>query len=160
MESKFKSDVDSIYREVGSVVQASQHMEYAIGFSLTLIRQLNKGVLPNEMFDASMEKFSKSTFGRLIGAIKDHVDFDESSEAALMAALKERNYIIHDFFFDQPELIQTIEGRAQLLERLQQAKEVLHNGYLVLDGITALLMKLNGLDLQDVMSEVRSGMEY
>ncbi|HAS6332075.1 TPA: hypothetical protein I7237_21435 [Vibrio vulnificus] len=107
-----------------------------------------------------MEKFSKSTFGRLIGAIKDHVDFDESSEAALMAALKERNYIIHDLFFDQPELIQTIEGRAQLLERLQQAKEVLHNGYLVLDGITALLMKLNGLDLQDVMNEVRSGMEY
>ncbi|MFA0521238.1 hypothetical protein AB4501_30240, partial [Vibrio sp. 10N.222.55.E8] len=71
----------------------------------------------------------------------------------------ERNYIIHDFFYDQPELIQTKDGRKQLLERLHQTKDILRNGCLVLDGVAALLMRLNGLDLQDVMNEVQAGME-
>ena len=157
MDESLKKEIKPIYEQMGALVQGSQQMEFSIGFTLTLIRQLNEGMLPDDVFDDSMDKFSKKTLGRLIGAVKEYVDFEPDAEKSLKLALEERNYMIHSFFHDQVELFQTPAGRAELLQRVQLARENIDPGFKVLDSIVVALMEANGMNMEEVMQNVKSG---
>jgi hypothetical protein len=160
MDEALKKEVQPIYEQIGALVQASQQMEFSIGFSLTLLNQLNSRTLDDEKFDSSMDKFSKSTLGRLIGAIKKHINIDADSEQALKLALDERNYIIHSFFHDKTELFATSSGRKELLNRVQIARKNIDPGFKILDSITELLMQANGMSMEEIMKDVKSSIEY
>ena len=160
MNDPFKKEVQPIYEQIGALVQASQQMEFSIGFSLTLLNQRISDSFDDEKFDASMEKLSKSILGRLIGAIKKHINVDEIAEETLKLALDERNYIIHSFFHDKTELFVNPKGRAELLERVQLARKNIEPGFKVLDSITISLMQLNGMSMSDIMKDVKSSIEY
>ena len=160
MDESFKKEIQPMYEQIGALVQASQQMEFTIGFSLTLLNQLNAKSIDDEKFDESMNKFSKSTLGRLIGAIKKHVDIDSKSEEALKLALDERNYIIHYFFHDKTELFATRQGRGELLERVKLARKNIDPGFKILDSITVVLMQANGMSMDNIMKDVKSSIEY
>ncbi|MCZ4336154.1 hypothetical protein [Shewanella colwelliana] len=160
MNEALKKDVAHIYHEVGAIVQASQHMEFAIGYCLTILKGMKLGPLLNDEFDSSMTKFSKITFGRLIGELKKVIKVDEGSEEALMLTLKERNFIIHNFFYDDPELFSTPLGRQDLLARVKLARANIDEGFQVIDSLTVELMRVNGLSMDDVMADVESSIRY
>lgn len=160
MDENLKKEVQPIYEQMGALVQASQQLEFSIGFALTLLKQLGEGPLKDQDFDKSMDKFSKQTLGRLIGAAKKHVSFDESAEAALKLALDERNYMIHSFFHDQAESFSTPYGRKELLKRVRLARKNIDPGYKILDSIVYVLMEENGMSMEKVMQDVKSGIVY
>ena len=156
MNEALKKDLTHIYHEVGAIVQASQHMEFSIGYCLTILKELELGPLSNDEFDTSMAKFSKIVFGRLIGELKKVIKVDEDLEDVLMLTLKERNFIIHNFFSDDPELFKTQQGRQDLLTRIKQARANIDRGFKVIDALTIELMQINGLSIEDVMADVES----
>lgn len=160
MNEVLKKDITAIYQEIGAVVQASQHMELSIAFCLTLLRRLKFGPLSDSDFNDSMDKFSKNTFGRLIGELKKVIDVDKSAEEALLLTLNERNYIIHSFFHDNSELITIPKGRQDLLERVKLARANIRQGFQVIDVLTTELMRISGLSIADVMADIESSMSY
>lgn len=156
MDENIRKEVGPIYEQMGAVVQSSQQMEFSIGFALTLLKQLDQGALPDEVFDESMDKFSKQTLGRLIGAIKKYFTFSQEAEDALTLALNERNYMIHSFFHDKAELFASPEGRKELLNRVQKARINIDPGFKTLDSIVSALMEANGMSVAKVMEYVKS----
>jgi len=52
MDEALKKEVQPIYEQIGALVQASQQMEFSIGFSLTLLNHLNSGIIDDD--DASI----------------------------------------------------------------------------------------------------------
>jgi hypothetical protein len=156
MDENIRKKIGPIYEQMGAIVQSSQQMEFSIGFALTLLKQLAQGSLPDEVFDDSMDKFSKQTLGRLIGAIKKHFSFNKGAEDTLALALNERNYMIHSFFHDQTEFFASPEGRKELLDRVQKARTNIDPGFRILDSIVSALMEANGMSMAKVMEDVKS----
>ena len=160
MNEALTRELTHIYHEVGAIVQVSQHMEFSIGYCLTMLKGVESGSLSNDEFDTSMTKFSKIVFGRLIGELKKVIKIDEDSEDALMLTLKERNFIIHNFFSVDPELFTTQQGRQDLLTRVKLARANIDKGFQVIDSLTIKLMLIYGLSMEDVMADVESSMRY
>jgi len=86
--------------------------------------------------------------------------FDDTTETALKLALDERNYMIHSFFHDQVELFPTATGRSELLNRICLARKNIDPGFKILDSIVSVLMKVNGMSMEDIMQDVKSGIVY
>ena len=56
MDEKLREQLLPIYEQVGAVlVQNSQHLEFSIAFSLTLLKQLGSKQFTDEEFVGSME---------------------------------------------------------------------------------------------------------
>jgi hypothetical protein len=159
MDELLKKQVMPIYSEVGAVVQNSQHMEFSIAFSITMLKQLDSSAFSDDEFHGHMDLFSKKTLGRLIGDLKKFVELDDASIEALKLSLNERNYIIHHFFYEDIERLVTIEGRKAMLERVQQARKNMDPGYSILDTIVDTLMSASGMSIEQIMEEVESSIE-
>lgn len=155
MEKALQEQLNLVYVKIGAVVQSSQQMELAIGFGLTLLRQLNSTQFTDEEFEGSMDVFSKDTLGRLIKEFKKHVELDESSIDALKLSLDERNYVVHRFFNENLEKFPTVEGRDWVLNRICQARKNIHPGFVVLDSIVQVLLKASGMSMEQIMKEVK-----
>jgi hypothetical protein len=159
MEKALQEQLKPIYEQIGGVVQSSQQMEFAIGFSLTLLKQLNSHQFSDEEFEGSMDLFSEKTLGRLIGEFKKHIRIEENAIEALRLTLDERNYIIHRFFNENVEKLASIEGRKWVLKRIRQARKNINLGYVVLDSVVHILVKASGLNMEQIIEESKSKIE-
>lgn len=106
-----------------------------------------------------MEVLSKNTLGRLIIELKKYIQSENSSIISLELALDERNYIIHKFFNDNIEHFTTPEGRIACFGRVREARKNIHSGYVVLDSIVINMMKIRGLDHQQILKEAELSFE-
>lgn len=159
MDKELEKQLKPIYEQIGAVVQSSQQMEMAIGFSLTLLKQLNSTQFSDEEFEGSMDLFSEKTLGRLIGEFRKHVELDEHSIGVLKLSLEERNYIVHKFFSENIEKFPTVEGRKWVKSRIRQARKNIHPGFVILDSVVQILLKTSGINAEQIMKEVQSRIE-
>ena len=159
MDKELKNQILPIYEQVGAVVQSSQHMEFAIGFSLTMLKQLHSTMFTDDEFHGSMDLFSQKTLGRLIREYKKHINLDDNAVDSLKLTLDERNYVIHKFFNENIENMTTIRGRESALNRLRKARKNIHPGFVILDSIVKSLMELSGMDVEEILSEAKSSIE-
>ena len=134
-------------------------MEFAIGFSLTLLKQLNSTEFTDEEFEGSMEFFAQKTFGRLIGEFRKKIDLDENSISAVKIALDERNYIVHNIFNDMGEELATPEGRRKVLARVIEARKKMRSGFEIFDGAVKALIELSGLSFEEFQNEAKNRIE-
>ena len=159
MDKELKKKVLPIYEQVGAVVQNSQHMEFAIGFSLTMLKQLQSTMFTDAEFDGSMDLFSQKTLGRLIREYKKHIDLDNVAIDSLKLTLDERNYVIHRFFNENIENMTTPKGRELALNRLRKARNNIHPGFVILDSIVKSLMEASGMDVNQILNDAESSIE-
>jgi hypothetical protein len=159
MDKELEKQLKPIYEQIGAVVQSSQQMEMAIGFSLTMLKQLNSTQFSDEEFEGSMNLFSEKTLGRLIGEFKKHIELDENSITALKLSLEERNYIVHGFFNENIEKFPTVEGRRWVKGRISKARKNIVPGLVVLDSIVQVLLKASGINAELIMQEVKTTIE-
>jgi hypothetical protein len=159
MEKELQKQLKPIYEQIGGVVQSSQQMEFAIGYALTLLKQLNSTQFSDEEFEGSMDLFSDKTLGRLIGEFKKYIELDERAIKVLKVALKERNYIIHRFFNENIEEFVSVKGRQWALGRIREARKNIHPGFMVLDTVVQALLKVSGISAEQIMENVKSKIE-
>jgi len=159
MDEKLRTQLLPIYEQVGAVVQNSQHLEFSISFSLTMLKQLKSTQFTNEEFDGSMDFFSQKTFGRLIGEFKKFVVLDEVAVETMKKALDERNFIIHGLFNEMIGELATIEGREKVLARINTARSNMRHGFEILDSVVQFLLKESGLNIEEIVSDAKSHIE-
>ena len=90
--------IHPIIFQVGAAVQDSQRLVLSISFIITLLVDLSSGKLTDDEFEGWMEGLGSKTLGRLIGKIKEKVEFDQAAIDALKGALAARNFLVHRFF--------------------------------------------------------------
>ena len=159
MDEKLRTQLLPIYEQVGAVVQNSQHLEFSIGFSLTLLKQLNSSEFTDEEFTGSMDYFSQKTFGRLIGEFRKFIELDEVAINLLKKALDERNFIVHCLFNEMVEELVTPQGRKNVTNRIAEARTNMRKGFEVLDSVVQFLLKKTGLNIEEIMADAKARIE-
>lgn len=159
MDEKLREQLLPIYEQVGAVVQNSQHLEFSIAFSLTMLKQLGSTQFSDEEFVGSMDLFSKKTFGRLIGEFRKFIELDETAVQTLKKALDERNFIIHCLFNEMVEHLTTPQGRKKVEIRISEARTNMRKGFEILDSVVQFLLTKTGLNVEDVVADAKSRIE-
>lgn len=140
--------------QAGAALKDSQTIEHSISYIITLIINLSKGGISDADFDRLMEDNSKKTLGRLINEIKKYVSFSELNEEALKKALEARNYLIHKFFNENAQLLLSSKGREEALKILKEKRLLMNEGYKIIDEIAIALMKISGIEIEELERKV------
>ena len=159
MNKKLRKQLTPLYEQIGAVVQGSQQMEFTISLCLTFLKRLGSKAFGDNAFNDSMDFFSSKTLGTLLKELKKHIDLDAAAINALELALNERNYVIHKFFSENIERFINKEGRDWCLNRIRKARHNINPGFLILDSAAQNLMRVSGIDPNQVIKKVNSTIE-
>lgn len=148
-----------IYLEMGTAVQDCQRLELYISFIVTLLRDLGNGTLSDDEFKWSLDSLASHSLGHLIEQIKKRVGFTDQAVEALRQALRARNFLIHRFFNARSDLFITQAGREKALKEIRQKRETLVLAAAMLDPVMNDLIRLKGIDIEQVKAEVAKRFE-
>ena len=112
------SDAKEVFAFFGLAAYYSQVLEQELINIAGVAQLLHKGPsreLASELYDLLEEK----TFGRLLAAVRAHVEIPSEVDALLAEALKARNYLAHRFFAEHSEHFVVEVGRAMMIEKLR-----------------------------------------
>jgi len=160
MDERLRKEIQPIYEQIGAIVQNSQHIEFSIKFALTLLKRLESKEFSDEEFEGSMDFFSHKTLGRLISEFKKVIELNDDEINAVKLGLDERNYIIHNMFFDKVESLATPEGRIEILERVQEARKNMSNGFRVFQKFLDEMLESNGIEIDVITESVKREVQY
>ncbi|MEW8027431.1 MAG: hypothetical protein AB2806_06795 [Candidatus Thiodiazotropha sp.] len=159
VEDDLQRHLIPIYAQVGSVVQKSQQLEFAIGLGLTLLKQMKSTEFTDEEFEGSMNLFSEKTLGRLIGEFRKYVVMDDFAISSLKLALKERNYVVHHLFQENIEKLTSIDGRKWFKRRVKEANKNMLPGFEIVDSLVVSLASICGLNINDITEQMKTSIE-
>jgi len=151
--------LNPIYLEMGAAVQDSQRLELYISFIVTLLIDLSGGTLSDDEFKGWMENLGTQTLGRLIEEIKKKVGFTDEAVDILRKALRSRNFLIHRFYNTRSGWLLNQTGREKALQEISQRRSAINTANAILDPVMNDLIRLKGIDVEQVRSEVQSRFE-
>ena len=151
--------LNPIYLEMGAAVQDSQRLELYISFIVTLLSELSGGTLPDDEFKGWMDSLGTQTLGRLIEEIKKKVGFTDRAVDDLHKALRARNFLIHRFYNTRSDLFLNQAGREQALKEIRQKRMAINTANAMLDPVMHDLIRLQGIDIQQVRDEIEKRFE-
>lgn len=148
-----------IYLEMGAAIQDSQRLELYISFIVTLLVDLSGGSLTSAQFHFSMESLASQTLGSLIEEIKKKVGFTDAAVDTLRQALKARNFLVHRFFNARSDQMLSQAGREKALHEIVQKRMAINAANAMLDPVMNDLIRLKGIDFEQVKDEVERRLE-
>jgi len=151
--------LNPIYLEMGAAVQDSQRLELYISFIVTLLIDLSGGTLSDDAFRGSMETLGTQTLGGLIEEIKRKVGFTDDAVEGLRKALKARNFLIHRFYNARSNLFLNPSGREKALSEIRQKRAAINAANAMLDPVMNDLIRLKGIDIEEVRGEIEKRFE-
>ena len=143
---------DEVYAKFGVTAEAAQLFETDLGSLLLAVNALEHDWLaaPDpQMATQVFDQIEAQTLGRLIGALRGKVKFDDDLEERFASALKARNRLNHGFYERHNFKILTDEGRDAMLVDLEELHEELHQAWQVAHAIAASVIEV-ALASQDV----------
>ena len=101
VEYENMADRHELYAKYGIAAEAAQLLETELGTLLLCLRALDEGwhITPNG--DAAREvldQIDRSTLGRLLHRLKQHIKIEGDLEERFSSALEARNRLMHGFF--------------------------------------------------------------
>ena len=151
--------LNPIYLEMGAAVQDSQRLELYISFIVTLLIDLSGGTLSDEEFKGWMDNLGTQTLGRLMVEIKKKVGFTDDAVDSLRKALRARNFLIHRFYNARSNLFLNQTGREKALREIQQKREAINSANALLDPVMNDLIRLKGINIEDIRDEIEKRFE-
>lgn len=97
------------------------------------------------LHDAEMVKAHRLSLGAAIIRLRQTMPLDEELDVVLTAVLATRNYLVHHFFREQIGSFYSMQGSAQLHEKLVSYVELFSDGDRRLHAATAALRQRMGL---------------
>jgi uncharacterized protein YPO0396 len=143
-----------IYLEMGAAVQDCQRLELYISFIVTLLIDLSGGTLSDDEFKGYLDNLGSHTMGHLIEEIKKKVGFTDEAVEALRKALRARNFLIHRFYNVRSDLFLTQLGRDKALKEIRQKREAIVAAAAMLDPVMSDLIRMKGIDIEQIKDEV------
>ena len=136
---------DELYAKFGITAEAAQLFETELGTLLLFAKGMKGGWHLTPDPDAGrklLAEIDSHTLGRLLGRVRGEIEFADELEAELLSALKARNLLNHGFYERHNFKIQTDEGRALMVDDLENLHTELFQIWRKLSAITAACMKV------------------
>jgi hypothetical protein len=117
--------VREVYAHFGLAVYAAQVLEHDL-VNLAIVAAAREGhITSHQHAGALWDELFGLTMGKQIRRALDVAQVPESLVTRLADALRLRNHLAHDFFRERAELMVTTEGRNEMLEELERARDEL-----------------------------------
>jgi len=111
-------DPKEIYAFFGLTFYKAAVLEHGVlNLAVALLATDTPGITVSEV-DKLYESFDKKTFGQVIRAARQKLDFPTDLEDDLEDALIQRNYLAHRFYMDHDIDLQRADGRRQMIDEL------------------------------------------
>jgi hypothetical protein len=121
--------VKSVYAHYGLAVYLAQVLEHGLVNALVFLELIpNRAGNPvprkqwEAEFDSFLERNFEITLGKMIRSLKDVTPIPSNLETVLTDALTKRNFLAHHFFRERSDEFMSQEGRARMIEELQNAQ--------------------------------------
>jgi hypothetical protein len=113
------SDPKEIYAFFGLTMYTAQVFEKGLLNLVVVCKMIGKQGATRQDFDDFFETFDRKTLGQLLNVARSQIDFDESIDDKLNAALKKRNFLAHQYFWDNAHEMMSDAGRLDLVMELR-----------------------------------------
>lgn len=108
-----------VYAFFGLAMYSAQVFEKGLLNLVVTCKMLDKFNASRQDFDNFFNEFDRKTLGKLLQIVKGHVEFDSSQEDQLDRALQRRNFLAHQYFWDNAEEMMSNAGRMDLMMELR-----------------------------------------
>lgn len=161
----------TVYAHFGLAIYLAQCLEHGLVNALVyldLIPNKAKVVQNRDEWAASVDEFMdrhfEHTLGRMICDLKRVTSVPARLESTLAEALRQRNWLAHDYFRERASEFMTVTGRERMIGELETAQNLFRDADRALDGaIKAVREKYGFTDERlkqasdEMLSEIRRG---
>ena len=135
-----EGQLNAVFACFGSAVQHAQLFEQGLTRFLTMYNKVASD-------QVSVDDIGhKMTMGQLLRKVGQHVTINDNSvEERFSTALMERNYLIHRFFLERNTLLQSSEGRMQLLSELVGIEANLEGSRVTINAMRIAMCRTVGI---------------
>jgi hypothetical protein len=113
-------DEKEVYAFFGLTSYSAQCLEKSLVNLAFTYHLSEKGILNQGEWDLLFESINKNTFGRLLNIVKNQFSISSIILAELSEALKKRNWLAHDFFYDNAAKFSSETGRKDMIIDLSE----------------------------------------
>ncbi len=144
MESEPEENKE-VYARFGLAVYFAQLTEYSLMTLMVASRLSQRGRMTRNEVNSLMQRASRKTLGILIRDLKRQIVVPGTLARDLYKAIDLRNRLVHRYFRDRAVEIVTPEGRAGMVEELDEWRDFLEGVNETLEGITLEIMAEQGI---------------
>lgn len=125
--------IREVYANFGLAMYAAQCLERTMGIALATV------YMPEKITRAQLKKIRKvqcedflgytftEPLGNLVRQIRESVELSEELEEMLSEALRKRNWLAHNYFWERAKTFMSAEGKHDMLEELQKLTDFFNN---------------------------------
>jgi hypothetical protein len=117
-------DLQDVYKAIGGAVWHVQFLEDVLVNCITMrLRVKRPGTVDSKTANAMLEGEREKTLGQLLKAASAGGLVHGETEEAFRLVLGERNWLVHCSMHESSLAVETLEGRAAFLERVEFLKD-------------------------------------
>ena len=136
-----EGQLNAVFACFGSAAQHAQMFEQSLERFLTIYNRVVHGSTTVE------DVLQGKTLGQLLKRFKKVVTFpDDSFVEKFYAVVKERNFLMHDFFIDRASDLQSSEGRMALLSELITIEKALDHSRVTVNAMRIAMCNTLGIE--------------
>ena len=135
-----EGQLNAVFACYGSAAQHGQIFEAALSDFLLVYNRLVKKHLSLDEVRSVESKLRKMTMGALLKELQKHITVDAEWVSDLLEiALKNRNFLIHNYFLKRQAKFRTESGRLEMLRELVAIEDALEKATRITDGMRIAL---------------------
>lgn len=112
--------IREIFAYYGLTMYHIQCLERTLSMLGSTVYNPDADHITRSQYDAILEDNFKKTLGQLISTIKKSIDLPEDFEKKLTDALKKRNFLAHNYFWERAMKLSHTRGQEEMLAELTQ----------------------------------------
>ena len=147
--------IREVYAHYGLAMFHAQALERQIALFLASGALPHRNVTTRRQFDDLLGSLFQRTLGALIGQMRRTVEVPQTLEAELTEALRRRNWLTHDYFWERAVDFMTSSGRESMIEELRAHADVFNRLDSQLTEITYIWAHENGLTHEMIQKELQ-----
>lgn len=136
-----EGQLNAVFACFGSAAQHAQMFEQSLKRFLTIYNRMALGSTTVE------EVLRKKTMGELLKRVKKVVTFqDDSFVDRFDAVVRERNFLMHDFFIERAAQLKSPKGRMALLTELITIEKALDHSRVTVNAMRIAMCRTLGIE--------------
>ncbi len=143
-----------VYARFGLAVYCGQCVERQLGMILATMYGDFSAIVTRDDFDLAVEKEFGKTLGRMTRDLTRAVALPAAFEGRLRHAVRERNRLVHSYFYDRVVEFASADGREAMIVELQEAADFLRDFDDELQEIHQCWLDRFGISAERVREEV------
>jgi hypothetical protein len=116
-----EEEYKEVYATFGLAVYLAQCFERQLAITLSTVCGSDPHMVLRSQYDDLLSKNFKKTTGQLLHKIKEGITVPDELTTDVEEALKKRNFLMHNYFWERAVQFTTSEGRQKMIHELQDA---------------------------------------